>query len=70
MVAYAFDIINKFFCNILFKFFCQIINRTGKHEIFPYNKPQLVTGIPKAIVGIITPAPHADTVEMGVPGLF
>ena len=70
MVADPFDIVDKFLCDILFKFRGQIIDRTGKHKIFPHDQSQFITGIPESIVRIISAAPYTDTVEMSIPRLF
>ena len=71
------DVIPDFCCDITFKIIIQLIAGTGKHEVLPYQKSQLITDIKEIIIRIITAAPDPDTVMINsccigkkLPGSF
>ena len=64
MVAQTFHVINKLSADIFFKFRRQIVNRTCKHEVLPYDKAQLIAKIIEPVFRIIAAAPYTDRIEI------
>ncbi len=69
-MAQAADVFNGFDLEILEKVGVGRVNAAGKHEILPDQEPVAVAEIVEHVFRVVTAAPNAEHVHVGVHGAF
>ena len=69
-MAQTFDIVNKLRADIRLKLRRQIINRTCKHEILPYDKSKLIAEVIEPVLRIIATTPDTNCIKIRPFRLF